>query len=154
MWWLQCYDLVKSRSNRQPFLSVVAKHDAGSESDHCIDVTALPNGRCSFLHHPKDIPAKNNKNSCTVSIQYYVSSITSTQPNRKHETIYQKKQLFMQNLQSHDIIENCMKIVMTGQITTVYTVSAIYCLILLCPVSKTFLFIIQHTFLAQYHSLL
>ena len=25
-----------------------------------------------------------------ISIQYYVSSITSTQPNRKHETIYQR----------------------------------------------------------------
>ena len=36
--------------------------------------------------------------------------------------------VFMQNLQSLEIIEIYMKIVMTGQLTTVYTVSAVYCL--------------------------
>ena len=36
-----------------------------------------------------------------------------------------------------------MNIVMTGQLTTVYTVSAVYYLTLLCPVRKTFLMIIK-----------
>ena len=80
---------------------------------------------------------KNSNNSCTISIQYYVSLITSTQPNRKQETIHIHPfflNVFTQNLPSLEMIENCMSRVTTGELTTVDTVSVVYCLTLLCPV--------------------